>query len=52
MDYVSRYVKVEEPVTGDIIRDIHKILVEGVRYCSADYGNYRALQNYVVNSLS
>lgn len=52
MDYVSRYVKVEEPVTGDIIRDIHKIIVEGVRGGSADPGNYRTLQNYIVNSLS
>lgn len=26
MDYASRYVKVEEPVTEDIIRDIHKLL--------------------------
>ncbi|PKP56430.1 MAG: hypothetical protein CVT89_06235 [Candidatus Altiarchaeales archaeon HGW-Altiarchaeales-2] len=50
MDYVSGYVKVEELVTGDIIRDIHKILVEGVRGGSADPGNYRTIQNYIVNS--
>ena len=50
MDYVSRYVKVEEPVTGDIIRDIHKILVESVRGGSAKPGNYRAVRNYIVNS--
>jgi len=43
IDYVSGYVKVEELVTGDIIRDIHKILVEGVRGGSADPGNYRTI---------
>ena len=37
-------------VTEGLVREIHKKLVEGVRGGSAAPGEYRKLQNYVVNS--
>ena len=49
MDFVSKYIEVKEHVTEDIIKVIHRILVKGVRGDSADPGNYRKIQNYVVN---
>ncbi|MBI5359533.1 MAG: Fic family protein [Planctomycetes bacterium] len=33
-----------------MVREFHKILVKGVRGENADPGNYRKIQNYVVNS--
>jgi len=35
-----------------MIREIHRKLVEGVRGGSAAPGEYRRIQNYVVNSVS
>lgn len=50
MDFISRYLGKEDPITEGLIRELHKFLVEGVRGNQADPGNYRKVQNYVVNS--
>lgn len=50
MDFISKYLGKDDPVSEGIVRGIHKILVKGVRGENADPGNYRKIQNYVVNS--
>ena len=50
MDFISRYLGKDDPVSEGIIRELHKIIVKGVRGGQADPGNYRKIQNYVVNS--
>lgn len=50
MDFISKYLGKEDPITEGLIRELHKILVRGVRGDQADPGNYRKIQNYVVNS--
>ena len=50
MDFISRYLGKDDPTTEGLIRELHKILVKGVRGGKADPGNYRKVQNYVVNS--
>jgi Fic family protein len=50
MGFVSKFLGKEDPITEGLIRDIHKILIKGVRGNSADPGNYRKIQNYVVNA--
>ncbi len=50
MDFILKYLGKEDPVTEGLIRELHKILVEGVRGGQANPGNYRKIQNYVVNS--
>jgi Fic family protein len=52
MDFVSQYLEKESPISEGLIREIHKILVKGVRGDSADPGNYRKVQNYVVNAIN
>lgn len=49
-DLVASYVGEGEPITEGLIREIHKRLVEGVRGNTAAPGDYRKIQNYVVNS--
>lgn len=49
-DFVSEYLTSGDPITEGLIREIHKRLVEGVRGGSAAPGQYRKIQNYVVNS--
>ena len=49
-DFVSEYLSSGDPVTEGMIREIHKRLVEGVRGGRAAPGEYRTVQNYVVNS--
>jgi len=49
-DLVSEYLKSGSPITEGLIREIHKRLVEGVRGGAAGPGEYRKVQNYVVNS--
>lgn len=49
-DLVSDYLASGDPITEGLIREIHKRLVEGVRGGSAALGQYRRIQNYVVNS--
>jgi len=49
-DFVSSYLESGRPITEGIIRQIHKHLVRGVRGNEAAPGEYRRVQNYVVNS--
>lgn len=51
-DLVSDYLNSGEPVTEALIRQIHKSLVQGVRGNKASPGEYRKIQNYIVNSLT
>lgn len=48
-EFVSEYLDSGAPITEGLVREIHKRLVEGVRGGSATPGQYRKLQNYVVN---
>lgn len=50
MDFISKYLGKDDPVSEGIVREIHKIIVKGVRGEKADPGNYRRIQNYVANS--
>lgn len=49
-DLVSEYLSSGEPITEGLIQKIHKRLVEGVRGGAAAPGEYRKIQNYVINS--
>jgi len=49
-DFVSEYLDSGEDLTEELILEIHKRLVEGVRGGTATPGEYRNVQNYVVNS--
>jgi Fic family protein len=49
-EFVSTWLGHGGPVTEGLIREIHKRLVEGVRGGSAAPGEYRRVQNTVVNS--
>jgi len=49
-DFVSEYLSRGAPITEGLISEIHKRLVEGVRGGAAAPGEYRKIQNYVVNS--
>jgi Fic family protein len=49
-EFVSLYLEDGGPITAGLIREIHKKLVEGVRGGAAAPGEYRKIQNYVVNS--
>ena len=52
MDFIAKYIGKDDPIAEGIIRELHKITVKGVRGEKADPGNYRKIQNYVVNSLT
>ncbi|MBI4775254.1 MAG: Fic family protein [Deltaproteobacteria bacterium] len=49
-EFVSECLDSGDPITEGMIREIHRKLVEGVRGGSAAPGEYRRVQNYVVNS--
>jgi Fic family protein len=49
-DLVSEHLESGDPVTEGLVREIHKRLVDGVRGNSAAPGEYRRVQDYVVNS--
>jgi len=49
-EFVSEYLDDGGPITEGLVREIHKRLVEGVRGGAAAPGEYRKIQNYVVNS--
>ncbi len=51
-EFVSGYLNDGGPVTEGLIREIHRQLVAGVRGGSAAPGEYRQLQNYVMNSVT
>jgi Fic family protein len=52
MDFLSKYLGKDDPITEGTVRELHKITVKGVRGGQAEPGNYRKIQNYVVNSLT
>jgi len=49
-EFVSEYLKGGEVISEGLIREIHSQLVAGARGGSATPGEYRKVQNYVVNS--
>ena len=49
-EFVAEYVQGDSLINEGLIREIHKRLVEGVRGGSAAPGEYRRVQNYVVNA--
>ena len=49
-DFVSEYLGSGGPITQGLIREIHKLLVVGVRGGAAAPGEYRRIQNYLVNA--
>lgn len=49
-ELVANYLNNDDPITEGLIREVHKRLVKGVRGDSAAPGEYRKIQNYVVNS--
>jgi Fic family protein len=51
-EFVSEYLEDGGPITEGLVREIHKRLVEGVRGGAAAPGEYRKIQNYVVNSVT
>ena len=51
-EFVSEYLEDGGPITEGLIREIHKRLVEGVRGDTAAPGEYRRVQNYVVNAIT
>lgn len=51
-EFVSEYLEDGGPITEGLVREIHKRLVEGVRGGAAAPGEYRKVQNYVVNSIT
>jgi len=52
MDFVAGYLGKESEITGELLKEIHRILVEDVRGGTLEPGRYRQVQNYVVNSLT
>ncbi|MCJ7774079.1 MAG: Fic family protein, partial [Desulfobacterales bacterium] len=50
MDFISKYLGKDDPVSEGLVRELHKVLVRGVRGSEAQPGNYRKIQNYVANS--
>lgn len=50
MYFISKYLGKDNPVSEGLIRELHKILVHDVRGAQAHPGEYRRIQNYVVNS--
>ena len=51
-EFVSDCLDSGDPITEGMIREIHRKLVEGVRGGNAAPGEYRRIQNYVVNSVT
>jgi len=51
-EFVSDYLEDGGPITEGLVREIHKRLVEKVRGGTGAPGEYRKIQNYVVNSIT
>ncbi|MFM7036532.1 MAG: Fic family protein [Planctomycetaceae bacterium] len=49
-ELVSRYILSDSPITETLIREIHRLLVLGVRDGEARPGEYRRVQNLVANT--
>lgn len=52
INFVSEYLGKKSEIKEELIKEIHRILVKNVRGGTLDPGNYRKVQNYVVNSLT
>ena len=52
MEFVSQYLGKGGPISEELIKKIHRILVKDVRGKVSNPGKYRKVQNYVVNSLT
>jgi len=50
MHFISKYLGKDDFISEGLIRELHKILVRDVRGAKAYPGEYRVVQNYVVNS--
>ena len=50
MDFISKYLGKDDPISEGLVRELHKILVRGVRGSEAQPGSYRKIQNYVASS--
>jgi Fic family protein len=50
MDFISKYLGKDTDFTEGLVRQLHKLLVQGIRGGQAEPGDYRKIQNYVVNS--
>ncbi len=51
-EFVAECLDSGDPITEGMIREIHRKLVQGVRGGKAAPGEYRRIQNYVVNSVT
>ena len=49
-EFVSDSLDSGDPITEGLIREIHRLLVKGVRGDKAEPGIYRKIQNYIANS--
>ena len=52
MNFVAEYLDKKSKITEELIRDIHRTLVKDVRGGALVPGEYRKVQNYVVNSVT
>ncbi len=50
MDFVSDYLDKKSEITEGLIKNVHHILVKDVRGGTLEPGQYRKVQNYVVNN--
>lgn len=50
MNFIAKYLGKEDPISEGLIRELHKMIVQGVRGDNAQAGSYRKIQNYVANS--
>jgi len=50
MDFVSEYLNKKSEITEGLIKNVHHILVKDVRGGTLEPGQYRKVQNYVVNT--
>jgi len=49
LEFIYRHSKRNVPITENLIRELHRITVKDVRNNNAEPGNYRKVQNHVVN---
>jgi Fic family protein len=49
LDFVSEHLNKNTPITEQLIKGLHRITVKDVRSNQADPGNYRKVQNHVVD---
>jgi Fic family protein len=52
MNFIAEYLGVRSEISEELIKRIHSTLVHNVRGGTLEPGQYRKVQNYIVNSLS